>query len=74
MIWRSGPEMATVGVEVAAGLGCADAVTAMQCLRRIPAAELTALSQVFAVPAYGASVLPEDRCGCYARVGSTGCP
>lgn len=59
-IWRSGPEVAAAGAEVAAGLGCTDAAAAMECLRRIPAAELTALSQVFATPAYGVPVLPED--------------
>ncbi|MBE1490033.1 para-nitrobenzyl esterase [Plantactinospora soyae] len=47
------------GQTVAAGVGCADPATAVECLRRKPVADLLA-QQPLPIPAFGTAVLPED--------------
>jgi para-nitrobenzyl esterase len=56
--WQSSAEVESAGAAVAGQLGCTDSPTALECLRRVPAQALVALSRP--VPfAYGNPVLPE---------------
>lgn len=59
-IWRAPAEVEALGTEVAAGLGCTDPATAVDCLRQVPATDLVEHSQLFGTMAYGTPVLPQD--------------
>ncbi len=59
-IWRSPSELEALGSAVAAGLGCADPATVLECLRALPASGLIEQNPVYASMGYGAPVLPED--------------
>ncbi len=59
-VWRSPQELEALGSAVAAGLGCADPATALECLRALPAARLIEQNQVYSSMGYGAPVLPSD--------------
>jgi para-nitrobenzyl esterase len=57
--WRAAAEVEGLGAAVAAQLGCADAATALACLRDLPAQELFAHAQPFQPYGFGNRVLPE---------------
>ena len=57
--WRASAEVEALGAAVAAQLGCADAATALACLRGVPVPELFAHAQPFQPFGFGNRVLPE---------------
>jgi para-nitrobenzyl esterase len=57
--WRSTAEVEALGAAVAPQLGCADAATALACLRGVPVPELFAHAQPFQPYGFGNRVLPE---------------
>jgi para-nitrobenzyl esterase len=57
--WRAAAEVEGLGAAVAAQLGCADAATALACLRGVPVGELFAHAQPFQPYGFGNRVLPE---------------
>lgn len=57
--WRSSAEVEALGAAVAAQLGCADAATALACLRGVPVPELFAHAQPFQPYGFGNQVLTE---------------
>jgi para-nitrobenzyl esterase len=57
--WRASAEVEALGAAVAAPLGCADAATALACLRGVPVPELFAYAQPFQPFGFGNRVLPE---------------
>jgi len=57
--WRASAEVGALGAAVAAQLGCADAATALACLRGVPVPELFAHAQPFQPYGFGNRVLPE---------------
>ena len=57
--WRAAAEVEALGAAVAAQLGCADAATALACLRDLPVPELFAHAQPFQPYGFGNRVLPE---------------
>jgi para-nitrobenzyl esterase len=57
--WRSSAEVEALGAAVAPQLGCADAATALACLRGVPVPELFAHAQPFQPYGFGNRVLPE---------------
>ena len=57
--WRASAEVEALGAAVAAQLGCADAATAVACLRGVPVPELFAHAQPFQPFGFGNRVLPE---------------
>jgi para-nitrobenzyl esterase len=57
--WRAAAEVEGLGAAVAAQLGCADAATALACLRGLPVPELFAHAQPFQPYGFGSNVLPE---------------
>jgi para-nitrobenzyl esterase len=57
--WRPSAEVEALGAAVAARLGCADAATALACLRARPAKELLAHAQPFQPYGFGNHVLPD---------------
>ncbi|MFC7385366.1 carboxylesterase/lipase family protein [Sphaerisporangium rhizosphaerae] len=58
--WKPRALAESIGSRVAPRLGCADPATALECLRRVPVADLLAPQQppVFWSPAYGTPTLP----------------
>ena len=57
--WRASAEVEALGAAVAAPLGCADAATALACLRGVPVPELFAHARPFQPFGFGNRVLPE---------------
>jgi para-nitrobenzyl esterase len=57
--WRAAAEVEELGAAVAPLLGCADAATALACLRGVPVQELFAHAQPFQPYGFGNRVLPE---------------
>ena len=57
--WRASAEVEGLGAAVAAQLGCADAATALACLRGLPVQDLFAHAQPFQPYGFGNRVLPE---------------
>ena len=57
--WRAAAEVEALGAAVAAQLGCADAATALACLRGVPVPGLFAHAQPFQPFGFGNTVLPE---------------
>jgi para-nitrobenzyl esterase len=57
--WRASAEVEALGAAVAAQLGCADAATAMACLRGLPVEDLFAHAQPFQPYGFGNGVLSE---------------
>jgi para-nitrobenzyl esterase len=57
--WRAAAEVEALGAAVAPQLGCADAATAVACLRGVPVQELFAHAQPFQPYGFGNRVLPE---------------
>jgi para-nitrobenzyl esterase len=57
--WRATAEVEALGAAAAAQLGCADAATALACLRGVPVQDLFAHAQPFQPYGFGNSVLPE---------------
>lgn len=58
--WEPPELLAARGQQVAAELGCTDPATALNCLRRLPVADLMPVAQQFAGLSYGTPTLPED--------------
>lgn len=58
--WHAAPEIAAIGAEAAAGIGCDDPATALACLRRLSVAEILPASIFFSRPAFGTPVMPAD--------------
>ncbi|WP_165422852.1 carboxylesterase/lipase family protein [Ktedonosporobacter rubrisoli] len=58
--WEALPDLQTTGKEIAGKLGCVDPTTAITCLRRLSVSKLQPVLQLFSLPAYGSSVLPEN--------------
>ena len=57
--WRASAEVEALGATVAQELGCADAATALACLRAVSVQELFANAQPFQPYGFGNRVLPE---------------
>ena len=56
--WKPLPQVEATGRRVSAQLGCEKPATALACLRRLPAAELTAVTGAYWSPAVGTELLP----------------
>jgi para-nitrobenzyl esterase len=57
--WRESAEVEGLGAAVAQQLGCGDAASALECLRRVPVQDLLPHAQAFQPYAFGNKIVPE---------------